>query len=79
MKPIILRINSQKVLDYLKQWLLNKGITIQIHLALQRFCFGKPLLFLKRKQITISLFEETKEVDRNFDIIILKPTLFQAI
>lgn len=66
---------SQKALEYLKQWLLNKGIQFKYILHCNDFVLENATV-LKENRL-LSLFEETKEVDRNFDIIISNPPYFK--
>jgi adenine-specific DNA-methyltransferase len=66
---------SEKALDYLKEWLLNKGIQFNLILHSTDFVLeNAPVLKENRLQ---SLFEETKSVDKNFDIIISNPPYFK--
>ncbi len=62
---------SQKALDYLKEWLLNTGIQFNYTLHCTDFVLENAII-LKENRLP-SLFEETKSVDKNFDIIISNP------
>lgn len=66
---------SQKALDYLKDWLLNKGIQFNYTLHCTDFVLENATV-LKENRLP-SLFEETKNVDKNFDIIISNPPYFK--
>jgi adenine-specific DNA-methyltransferase len=66
---------SQKALDYLKEWLLNKGIQFKYILNYSDFVLENASV-LKENRLP-SLFEETKSVDKNFDIIISNPPYFK--
>ncbi|MFN3306284.1 MAG: Eco57I restriction-modification methylase domain-containing protein [Candidatus Kapaibacteriota bacterium] len=66
---------SQKALDYLKEWLLNKGIQFNLILHSTDFVLENAPV-LKENRLP-SLFEETKSVDKNFDIIISNPPYFK--
>ena len=66
---------SEKALDYLKEWLLNKGIQFKYVLHYSDFVLENASV-LKENRLP-SLFEETKSVDKNFDIIISNPPYFK--
>ena len=66
---------SQKALDYLKDWVLNKGIQFNYTLHCTDFVLENATV-LKENRLP-SLFEETKNVDKNFDIIISNPPYFK--
>lgn len=66
---------SQKVLDYLKDWLLYKGIHFNYTLHCADFVLENATV-LKENRLP-SLFEETISVDKNFDIIISNPPYFK--
>lgn len=66
---------SEKALDYLKEWLLNKGIQFNFTLHSTDFVLENATV-LKENRLP-SLFEETKIVDKNFDIIISNPPYFK--
>jgi adenine-specific DNA-methyltransferase len=66
---------SNKALDYLKEWLLNKGIQLNYILHSSDFVLENATV-LKEDRFP-SLFEETKIVDKNFDIIISNPPYFK--
>lgn len=66
---------SQMALDYLKEWLLNKGIQFNYTLHCTDFVLENATV-LKENRLP-SLFEETKSVDKNFDIIISNPPYFK--
>jgi len=66
---------SQKALDYIKEWLLNKGIQFNFTLHSTDFVLENATV-LKENRLP-SLFEETKRVDKNFDIIISNPPYFK--
>jgi len=59
---------SQKALDYFKEWLLEKEIQFNYTLHCTDFVLENATV-LKENRLP-SLFEETKIVDKNFDIII---------
>jgi adenine-specific DNA-methyltransferase len=65
----------QKALDYLKEWLLNKGIQFKYVLFKSDFVLDNASV-LKEKKL-LSLFEETIKVDEEFDIIISNPPYFK--
>ena len=65
----------QKSLDYLKEWLLNKGIHFKYILHCSDFVL-KNASVLKENRLP-SLFEEKSSVDKNFDIIISNPPYFK--
>jgi adenine-specific DNA-methyltransferase len=66
---------SEKALDYLKEWLLNKGIQFKYVLHYSDFVLENASV-LKENSLP-SLFKETKSVDKNFDIIISNPPYFK--
>jgi adenine-specific DNA-methyltransferase len=66
---------SEKALDYLKEWLLNKGIQCNVTLHSTDFVLENATV-LKENRLP-SLFEEAKKVDENFDIIISNPPYFK--
>lgn len=66
---------SQKALDYLKEWLSNKEIQFNFTLHYTDFVLENATV-LKENRLP-SLFEETKIVDKNFDIIISNPPYFK--
>jgi adenine-specific DNA-methyltransferase len=66
---------TQKALDYLKEWLLNKGI--QFNYVLLKSDFVLENASVLRENKLPSLFEETKKVDEDFDIIISNPPYFK--
>lgn len=66
---------SQKALDYLEDWLLNKGIEFNYTLLSTDFVLENATV-LKENRLP-SLFEETKNVEKNFDIIISNPPYFK--
>ncbi|MEY1638747.1 Eco57I restriction-modification methylase domain-containing protein [Tenuifilum osseticum] len=66
---------SQKALDYLKDWLLNKGIQFNYTLHCTDFVLENATV-LKENRLP-SLFEETNSVVKNFDIIISNPPYFK--
>jgi adenine-specific DNA-methyltransferase len=66
---------SRKALDYLKEWLLNKGIQFSYTLHCTDFVLeNAPIL---KENGFPSLFEETKSPEINFDIIISNPPYFK--
>lgn len=66
---------SHKALDYLKDWLLNKGIQFNYTLHCTDFVLENATVL--KENILPSLFEKTKSVDKNFDIIISNPPYFK--
>ncbi|HEX9601460.1 MAG TPA: Eco57I restriction-modification methylase domain-containing protein [Mariniflexile sp.] len=66
---------SQKALDYLKEWLLNKGVQFNYVLLKSDFVLDNASVLRENK--LPSLFEETKKVDEDFDIIISNPPYFK--
>lgn len=66
---------SQRVLDYLKEWLLNKGIQFNYILHNSDFVLENATV-LKENRMP-GLFEEIKNIDKNFDIIISNPPYFK--
>lgn len=66
---------SKKALDYLKDWLLNKGIQFNNTLYCTDFVLENATV-LKENRLP-SLFEETKNVNKNFDLIISNPPYFK--
>lgn len=66
---------SQKALDYLKEWLLKKGIQFNFTLHSTDFVLENADV-LKENKLP-NLFEETKIVDNDFDIIISNPPYFK--
>lgn len=66
---------SQKALDYFKEWLLEKEIQFNYTLHCTDFVLENATV-LKENRLP-SLFEETKIVDKNFDIIISNPPYFK--
>lgn len=67
--------HSEKALDYLKEWLFNKGIQFNFTLYSTDFVLENATV-LKENRLP-SLFEEAKRVDKNFDIIISNPPYFK--
>jgi len=67
--------HSEKALDYLKEWLFNKGIQFNFTLYSTDFVLENATV-LKENRLA-SLFEEAKRVDKNFDIIISNPPYFK--
>lgn len=65
----------QKALDYLKEWLLNKGINFSCVLNSSDFVLENAAVLKENRWP--NLFEETKSVDKNFDIIISNPPYFK--
>ncbi len=66
---------SHMALDYLKVWLLKKDICLYYVLHFQDFVLENANV-LDRNQLP-SLFEETKKVSSDFDIIISNPPYFK--
>ncbi len=66
---------SQKAINYLKEWLLNKGIQLIFALHTSDFILDNASVLRDNK--LPSLFEETKRVDEDFDIIISNPPYFK--
>lgn len=66
---------SQNVLDYLKEWLLKKGIRFNYILHQSDFILENASV-LKEVKLP-SLFEETYKVEKDFDIIISNPPYFK--
>lgn len=66
---------SQKALDYLTDWLLNRGIQFNYTLHCTDFVLENATV-LKENGLP-SLFDETKNVEKNFDIIISNPPYFK--
>lgn len=66
---------SEKVLDYLEEWLLNKGIQFSYILHNSDFVLENASV-LKENRLP-SLFEETRKVNEDFDIIISNPPYFK--
>ncbi len=66
---------SKKVLDYLKKWLLNNGVRFKYILINSDFVIDNSAILKGNK--SSSLFEETKKIDANFDIIISNPPYFK--
>ncbi len=66
---------SKKALDYLKEWLLNKGV--QFNYVLLKSDFVLENASVLRENKLPSLFEEIKKVDEDFDIIISNPPYFK--
>nr|MBK9652307.1 Eco57I restriction-modification methylase domain-containing protein [Bacteroidota bacterium] len=66
---------SQKALDHLKEWLLNKGVQFNYVLLKSDFVLDNASILRENK--LPSLFEETKKVDEDFDIIISNPPYFK--
>lgn len=66
---------SQKAFDYLKAWLINKGIQFNYTLHCTDFVLENAAI-LKENRLPC-LFEDTKIIDKNFDIIISNPPYFK--
>ena len=66
---------SQKAIDYLEEWLFDKGIQFNFTLHYTDFILENATI-LKENRLP-SLFEEIKIVDNNFDIIISNPPYFK--
>lgn len=66
---------SQNALDYLKEWLLNKGVQFKYTLLKSDFILDNASVL--RENSIQSLFEETKTVNKDFDIIISNPPYFK--
>ena len=66
---------SQKALDYLKEWLLNRGIQFNYVLLQSDFVLDNASVLRENK--FPDLFEETKKVNEDFDIIISNPPYFK--
>lgn len=66
---------SHKALNYLKEWLINKEI--QFNYILHNSDFVLENASVLKKNRLPSLFEETKHVDKNFDVIISNPPYFK--
>lgn len=66
---------SQKALDYLKEWLLSKGIKLNYVFHIHDFVLDNAFALKENK--FPNLFEETKKVVANFDIIISNPPYFK--
>jgi adenine-specific DNA-methyltransferase len=66
---------SQKALDYLNNWLLNRGIQFNYTLHCTDFVLENATVLKENRHP--SLFEETKSINKNFDIIISNPPYFK--
>ncbi len=66
---------SQKALNYLKEWLLNRGV--QFNYVQYNSDFVLDNASILRENKLPSLFEETKKADENFDIVISNPPYFK--
>jgi adenine-specific DNA-methyltransferase len=66
---------SKKTFDYLKEWLLIKGIQMNYTLHITDFILENASV-LKENKLP-SLFEELKKVNEEFDIIISNPPYFK--
>lgn len=66
---------SQKVLEYLKEWLFKKNIQFNYLLLKSDFVLDNASAL--RESTLLNLFEETKKVSKDFDIIISNPPYFK--
>jgi len=66
---------SQIALNYLKKWLLNKGVEFNYVLLKSDFILDNASVLRENK--LQMLFEEIKKVDEDFDIIISNPPYFK--
>lgn len=66
---------SQKAIDYLQEWLLEKGIQFKYILHCSDFIIENAAALKENRWP--NLFEETKNVDNSFDIIISNPPYFK--
>lgn len=66
---------SQKALDYLKKWLLDRGIELNYVLHDSDFVLDNAAVLRKHKLLT--LFDDTKKMGEVYDIIISNPPYFK--